>query len=802
MPPPPSRRTVLVAAVSALALSAPAPPAHATTADAYDTLRLTWRDLLLGTGFSPTTEPYAAKLAALGATARDLRATMAPTGGSLWPDLPYADPDPDTDAESYTYSGNLGTSYHRLRTMAEAYAQPGTGLTGDTALRTGILTGLDHLHGQAYNASRARYGNWYNWQIGIPQALLDIDVLLYDHLGATRVADHCAAVDHFVPDSAVASYTGTSTGANRVDLCRVLALRGVIGRSPAKLALARDALSPVFPYVTSGDGLHADGSFIQHRHVPYAGSYGAVMLGGLSLLFALLKGSPWEVTDSGRQIVLDSVEKAYAPFVLNGLAMDGVSGRAVSRGVQKADTRGIRQDDHLRGHGIIACVALLARSASAAEKARWDGMVKGWIARDHYSPVLSSPALGVAALARLKAVADGASPALAEPVGHRLFPGMDRAVHRRPGWAAALSMASKRITYYENGNGENLRAWHSGSGMLYWWGGDFANGQYSDSFWPTVDPYRLPGTTASSKALADGEGGAWGAARPDVRWVGGATDGTYAAVGQYLRGLSSTLLAKKSWFFLDDAVVCLGAGIHGRDGTGVESVVDNRNLGASGVHAFTVDGAPQPVTPGWSATLAGARWAHLAGHAGYVFPGGATVKALRQARTGAWSDINRGAASDPVTRRYLTLWFDHGTDPTWATYAYVLMPGASAARTSARAADTGWLTVLANTADQQGVRVPSLGLTGVNFWFGGTVGAVTVSVPASVMIRESGGTATVCVSGPLRDGAAIELTWSRPVSSVLAADPSVQVTATGSALKLRVTPGTLGAVHKAVVRLP
>ncbi|MEV6963386.1 polysaccharide lyase 8 family protein [Streptomyces sp. NPDC051207] len=798
-----SRRALLRAAAAlagaASAVASTASPARA--ADAHDTLRLRWRDLLLGTGFTPTAEPYAGRLAALGATARDLRATMTRADGSLWPDLPYADPEPDTDAESYTYSGNLGTSFNRLRTLAEAHAQPGTGLTGDPGLRADILAGLDHLHDQAYHAGRTRYGNWYNWQIGIPQALLDIDVLLYDHLGAGRVGEHCAAVDHFVPDSAVASYTGTSTGANRVDLCRVLALRGVLGKNPAKLTLARDALSPVFPYVTQGDGLHPDGSFLQHTHVPYAGSYGAVMLGGLSLLFALLKGSAWEVTDTRRQIVLDSVEKAYAPFLFNGLAMDGVSGRAISRGVQKSDTRRIHQDDHLRGHGIIACVALLAQSASAAEKARWDAMVKGWIARDYYRPVLSSPSLGVAQLARLKAVADSAAPASPEPSGHRLFPGMDRAVHRRPGWAAAVSMASHRITHYENGNGENLRGWHTGSGMLYWWGDDFANGQYSDDFWPTVDPYRLPGTTASRKRLADGEGGTWGAPRPDVRWVGGATDGTYAAVGQYLKGLSSTLLAKKSWFFLDDAVVCLGAGIHGRDGTGVESVVDNRNLGAAGVHGFTVDGSAQSATPGWSAILTDARWAHLAGHAGYVFPGGATVKALREARTGAWSDINKGAVTDPVTRRYLTLWFDHGTDPTWATYAYVLMPGATAERTAARAADTGWLTVLANSNDQQGVRVPSLGFTGVNFWFGGTVGDLTANAPASVMIRQSGTTATVCVSGPLRDGTAIDLTWNRAVTSVTSADPSVQVQGTGNALRLRVTPGTLGAVHRAEVQL-
>ncbi|MEV0980464.1 polysaccharide lyase 8 family protein [Streptomyces sp. NPDC049915] len=811
-----TRRTLLraaltTAATAPLTLTLPgtaqasaqaAEPAEGTSADPYDTLRLKWRSLTLGTGFDPTADPYAARLTTLGATAAALRATMTPAPGSLWPDLPYADPDPDTDSESYTYSGNLVTSYTRLRTLTEAYAQPGTGLTGDAGLLAEIITGLDHLHAEAYNAGQARYGNWWSWQIGAPQALLDIVTHLYDSLGAARIADCTAAVDHFVPDSAVAQYTGTSTGANRVDLCRVIALRGVLGKDPAKLALARDALSPVFPYVTSGDGLYADGSFIQHTYVPYAGSYGAVMLGGLSLLFALLEGSAWEVADPGRQVILDSVEKAYAPFLFNGLAMDNVSGRAVSRGVQKSDTRAVLQDDHLRGHAIIACIALLARSASPAERGRWEAMIKGWIARAAYRPILTSDALNVAQLARLKTIADSTTTTAApEPTGHRLFPGMDRAVHRRPGWAASVSMASKRITYYENGNGEHLRGWQSGSGMLYWWGDTFGNGQYSDSFWATVDPMRLPGTTVSRKTLADGEGGAWGAARPDARWVGGATDGTYAAVGQHLKGLSSTLVAQKSWFFLDDMIVCLGAGIQSRDGTGVETIVDNRNLGANGSHALTVDGIVQPTTLGRHTTFTRARWAHLAGFGGYVFPGGAALQTLREARTGSWSAINTGGTTDPVTRRYLTLWTDHGTDPTAAGYAYAILPGATARQTAARASDAGRLRILANTGDQQGVCAPALGFTRVNFWLAGTVGDLTASTPASVMIRRSGGTATVCVSGPLRDGAAIDLTWNRPVSAVTSADPTVQVLATGSALTLRITPGTLGAVHTARVTL-
>jgi hyaluronate lyase len=801
-----SRRGFLTASTAtALALTLSAPAGAAAEADEFATLRAKWRTLLLGEGFSPTAEPFKSRLAELGSTASQLQSSMAPAAGSLWPDLVYADPEPDTDQESYGYSGNMAASYHRLLTLAQAYCQPGTGLTGNTSLRTAVLTGLDHLHAEVYNATRTRYGNWYSWQIGAPQALLDVCVLMYSSLTATQLAQYCAAVDHFVPDSAVAHYTGTSTGANRVDLCRVLALRGIVGGSAAKVALARDALSPVFPYVTSGDGLYTDGSFVQHTTVPYTGSYGSVLLGGLGMLFALLNGSSWAVTDTKRQIVFDAVENAWAPFLYNGLVMDSVSGRAISRGVAASDSKRIQQDDHLRGHPILASIVLLGQGASATENTRWRGLVKGWIQRDYYSPPMSNPSLGLTNLARLKSVLDDTTiTPLAEPTGHRLFPNMARATHRRPGWAASLSMADRRITYYETGNGENLRGWHTGSGMLYWWGDTFANGQYSDAFWPTVDPYRLPGTTASRKVLADAAGGDWGASLPDVHWVGGATDGQRAAIGQYLKGLQSTLLAKKSWFFLDDTVVCLGAGIRSTDGTAVETTVENRNLGPTGNTSFTVDGTTKPLAYPWSETLTGARWAHIGGHGGYVFPGGATVKALREARDGRWSDINRGGSTAVINRKYLTMYVDHGTDPTAGSYAYLLMPGATAAQTQARAAATGWLTVLANTNDQQGVAVPSLGFTAVNFWFGGTAGNLVASDPCCVMISErSDGTAVICVSDPMRMRTGLTLTWNRAVASVTSKPATVTSATTGSSLRLTFgdLSGTAGATQRITVRL-
>ncbi|MGW0418355.1 polysaccharide lyase 8 family protein [Streptomyces sp. NPDC003015] len=768
----PTRRAVLLtAALLATATATAAPPARARSlsADPYDTLRRRWLDIALGTGYDPAQEPYASRLTETGELARGFQATMAPAPTSLWPGSPYDPP------------AGITRSYSRLWTMTQAYVQRGTGSTGDEGLLADVLRGLDHLFATVYNPSTTRYGNWWEWQIGSPRLLMDIMAALHDHLTDAQKAAACAAVDHFLPDTMLTDYSGTSTGANRVDLCRSVALRGILGRAPDRIALARDALSPVFPYVTKGDGLYADGSFVQHTWVAYSGTYGQVMLDGLGRLFALLAGSAWEVTDPRRQTVLDSVERAYAPLIHDGLVMDSVNGRAISRGHLKGDDRHVLRGDHFHGQGIIAAIALLADAASEAERGRWHGLVKGWIERDTVSPVLAAPQFGVADLARLYAVAASPVPAAPEPVGHTLFAAMDRAVHRRPGFVANIAMASDRIAAYECGNGENPRGWHTGAGMLSWWAAD--SGQYTDWYWPTVDWYRLPGTTVSTKRLPDRAGGEWGEPKPDVRWVGGTTDGEYAAIGQHLKGLGSTLQARKSWFCLADAVICLGAGITCTDGVPVETVVDNRNLGEGGTPSF----------------VRGRGWAHLEGHGGWLVPDG--LRALREDRTGAWSDINTSSTTERRTRRWQTLWLDHGTDPVDASYAYVLMPGSSRRTVAARAADRHWLSVLANDSACQAVRVDSLGLTAANFWRAGTAGPLTASAGASVLVRRTGRTATLSVAEPPRSGEPLEIVWNRPVRSVLRADDTVEVLATGRLLHLRVTPGMACAPHECEVAL-
>ena len=119
-------------------------------------------------------------------------------------------------------------------------------------------------------------------------------------------------------------------------------------------------------------------------------------------------------------------------------------------------------------------------------------MVKEWVVSDtSRNWTAGMPLDQVMPLSRL--LADSAIPPRGELLGSWIFAGMDRVVHLRAGWGFGIAMHSSRIYNFESINNENLRGWHSGDGMTYLYDSDLT--QFSNSFWPTVDPQRLPGTT-------------------------------------------------------------------------------------------------------------------------------------------------------------------------------------------------------------------------------------------------------------------------------------------------------------------
>ncbi|KAB8189608.1 hypothetical protein FH608_039140 [Nonomuraea phyllanthi] len=736
---PLSRRSALLGAGAVAGLALWDGPAEAAVgAAAFDATRERWVSLLAGGSYNYA---YTDKTEAIEGSANAVLRKMEPDPRrpSLWPDLPLKDP----------RTGNFNRSYNRMRTLALGWATPGTAMHRSREVAEAAVRALDFLYEHAYHEDLDRRGsNWFWWEIGVPRALTDTCALLYDGLPERRLRRWLRPLRRWCPDpERRISHPGVvETGANRASKAMAVAMRGLLTYEARLVKRARDAVSDLLrPTSGPGDGFYRDGSFIQHDVYPYTGSYGVDYLESVAKLIAMLSRSPWEINGIGN--VYHIVERSFVPFIFDGLMMDCVRGRQIS-------VQGHR--DYHSGQKAVEAVLTLLETAPDRYARRWKPLVKGWLTRNRAIPYDTLAPLP--SVARARALLDDPSvPVGPRTTGTYVFADMDRIVHRRPTWAYAIAMSSERIGAAEAMNRENLHGWYTGDGMTYLYTGDLTH--WNDDLWPTIDPYRLPGTTVDTRRRADL---AHGRRRlPPTPWAGGvALDGEYGVAAMKLVAGGSSLRAKKAWFLLDDAVIALGTGITASDGRRIETVVENRN---------THDRHP-PLAQGDG-------WFHLNGVAGYALLDGADAKAIRMERTGRWRDIDKGATTGgdttPVTRHYTTILIDHGVDPRKARYAYAVLPGASATQT---AAYRGRVEILANSASVQAITRDNL-LAAV-FWRAATVetvyGPLAADGPCTLLARLDREHVRLAVSDPSRTADEVKITLPWPVKSVKEGDRGVR----------------------------
>ena len=776
-----TRRTVLagaaaLGAAAALPLTLTAGTAHA--ADPVDdaaSLRTRWHTLLTGGPGLDLTDPrIAAAVARIGKAATTSAKGLDPSRtDGLFPDL-----------TSTTLSNHVTTSFKRLATVATAWAVPGTVQYGDTALRDLVLAGIDWMLTNRYGPEHTRFDNDWDWEIGSALALNDAAVLLYDTLGAERLARINAAVRSYTPDPNLwRADRQIATGANRVWISTVVAVNAVLRDSGDDLVRVRDALSDVegsgansvlafndasAAAAGTGEGFYSDGSFLQHYKHPYNGGYGKELLNNLSRLLNLLADTAWTVTDPDLDNVRIWVDEGFDPLLARGDVMASVCGREIARPSKQG---------HVSAQTVIEAVVRMIPSFPGETADRFTALVKQWIAEDTYRDFLAVTDL--ASLVAARNVIASPVPARGPLVAHKQHPRMDKAAHHRPSFALGISAYSSRIYNYESIQNENLHAWHLSDGMVLLYTDDL--GHYSEDYWPTVDPTRLPGTTVLTGRPADAAGQR---TTSTADWAGGAAlpGTTLGAYGMELRAFGSSLHGLKSWFCLDDVIACVGSGISADTGT-AETIVENRKL-RDPAAALLVNGQAAPADTGWSARLDQVRWAHVAGTGGYVFPEPVTLHGLREDRTATWREINLKYGTDtPVTRPYLTLWQDHGTAPQEAGYFWLQAPMASAERTKQWSSAPPVKLVARSTA-VHAVRRCADGLLAANFWGAGTAQELTADGPASVLVRPEGRTVTVSLSDPTQLRSSVVLDLARRNLSVVSAGPGITVAPTGTGIRI------------------
>lgn len=717
---------VTTAAVGTLSGAVGSGPAAAGPAPATDAEKIidAYRELQVGRNIPSAERTGAVK--ALDEVALQYDSTMTVTGDQLWPDLKVG---PGSDY--------FPTMYYRLRTIAVNYATPGSALSTRPGQAQRIATALETLYRTEYNENTGEIGNWYSYEIGVPYWVIQILVCMRDQLAPADLQRYLKPVLRFNnnPNVRTNSPATVETGANRADKSLISIVAGALAGDPQRVVNAIAAVTDqagggaanLVARVTKSDGYHTDGSFIQHDVVPYPGHYGLVLLTAAAGVIHVTDGTANQLPADVKQKFFDVVADVYAPFVASGAMMEPVRGRMLSR---QGET------GYDAGHQLTAATVLLARHATGDTRTQLVSLATKWIKEGLWAPyfkvenlVRFSGGLQMVGVPEVEFAKELSTKDAAHTVSsHRVFPQQDRMVHVTPTWSASLGVGSTRICRYEAINGQNLRGWYVGDGVLYTFlPGD--QGNYSDAYWPTVDATALPGTTEKDAAPPALQ------ATPvtTTPWVGGSRwDDRHGAFGLDFLSQDGTLSAKKSWFFTPDGVICLGAGITDATGAHVRTTIENRNLGENGDRRLITQ----------------RHWLHLDGIAGYALLDDASVATSREDRTGTWYGVDTGANTHgttvPYTRRFQKILIDHGPNPTGATYAYAVLPGASPWET---AGARGRYRVLANTAAVQAVQLDPE-LVGANFWAAGSVGRVTVSAPASVLWSRGWGGWTFALSDP------------------------------------------------------
>ncbi len=778
-------KATITAAVANSNVTATAEVTVAAEREEYVQMRQRWRDRLIATNpdlSDPNVKAYLTDLAAQSQTVWDTMDRSA-TRSRLWPAV-----------AGESASADITTVFTKIKTLTLGYYNPLSKQYHDQAVYDAIISAINFMiTDQKYNGTYWS-DNWWDWQIGAAQQLDDTLMLLYNDLNQK---DHATLVKFVQPllgydkDPNVRWPNYVATGANLTDVSITVLATGLLLEDDSRVALVQENLPKAMGLVTVSDGIYADGSFVQHTNIPYTGSYGNEMIKGIARVSSVLVGTPWAIGEDQFSSIYTLLDKGFLQGMVNGRMPSMLSGRSISR------TPGTNSEttELETGKETIANLSLIADATPAPLKGKIYQAIATWVAQVGSRYNFYSNPRDYAALTGLKTVLDSTTAQANDVDSLNIYGSMDRVLQKTADYSVGIAMYSKRIANYEAINDENVRGWHTADGMLYLYNNDYD--QFGTGYWPTVDPYRLPGTTVDTAPLADGAGAS--TLSPQA-WVGGASDNKIATVGMALNKVNQgqNLKAMKSWFLLDGQIVNLGANINGSTTADIETIVDQRQIDPA-TAKVTVDGQP------FANQKTVSQWANLnaadpKNNVGYIIaPNNDPVDISQATRKGSYSDINKTFPNDTIyTKTYLTLAAMHGKTVTNGTYEYVTVPGATDAQVAALAKNPSY-EVLSNTDQLQAIQTKNEILANVWTRANQLGDLVSIDNTAAVLIKDLGNNRyQITASEPRQTGATVNFTFNYPVSLVDKADTTF--TAEDNQLHFA-TAGLAGASQTVTVQL-
>ena len=820
------------------------------TAEDYGKIRQAWKESLIGKDLA-SEEGGAEVLEEINQEAEALWNAYVYKGQEACGGIPWAEDEGAKGNKNIPYEDDaveFRVSFKKVLSMCKAYAAEGGVLYQNQDMLKDITNILDFLCGSCYTA-KSQTDNWWTWEIGIPKDLIPALILIYDGLTEEQVIAYTETLYFFQPDPFHEGVINTASthgqgyreaqGANIIDCSTTAVGLGALREDNELVYLGMLASSQTFVIQNVEDsaqiaangynsGFYPDGSYLDHIKVPYLGAYGIEFMKGGAKIPSLLAGTPWKYPEQVQDNLESYIVEGFGNGMYQGMMLDCLKGRSVSRPASS---------NQAAGREAMMIILQIVDSFSQEAKETTLSALKAWLEEDEgfIDSLIGAGNMAIKKKAK-EILEDTSIQSNVSPI-HKSYPLMDRAVHRTEDYLFALSMYSERIQNTEIMNDENRFGWHQNNGMTYIYDEDK---QYTENYWNTVNPLRLPGTTVVPVNIGTGKPDGSGFAQggdfcSKESWVGGTSIGNYGVSGMSFSGetqgiagdapvsYAPDLKGKKSWFMFDDEIVCLGAGITNKNmELPVETTIENKKLRKDGSNQFLINGEKTelPVKEAnvkelveRTADVSGTsfeqvNWAHLEGNqsvgTGYYFPEENTeIQVRRGQTTGSWKDV--GTFEGESTENYMEMWVDHGQNPENASYSYVLLPETSAEETE-NYAQAPKVTILENSSEVQAVRHETLKITGVNFWQeqGGSIDGITSNKAASVMLQETEqGTVKVSVSDPtMKNKGNIQLTLEEEIADCIQLDENVtcEKTENGAVLTFAMA-GTNGAASMAELQL-
>jgi chondroitin AC lyase len=528
--------------------------------------------------------------------------------------------------------------------------------------------------------------NWWWNQIGVPRTLAPILLLIDDELTGSQRSKGLEILRR--------ARIGM-TGQNLVWVTEITALRGILEQDRELVAAAYRRIAEEIR-VGAGEGIQPDFSFHQHGPCLYSHGYGAAFAVDCSRIATQVAGT----------------SLAFPPekiAILSRMLLDGSQWMA----------RGAASDFGAEGREITRKGQNVRYLATAAEN------------------MLQLPSGREAEFRALQARAsDRPAPPLE---GNRHFWCSDIMTHHRPNYYTSARMFSNRIANTDDPcNSEGLKSHHVADGcnlVLR------AGNEYRDVF-PVWDWQKVPGATVEQKPQLIGSPRSQG----ERSFVGGVSDGGYGMAALDLA--RDALAARKSWFFFDQEVVCLGAGITCGSNNPVLTTLNQCNL--QGDVLIQEPAGDRKLEPGDHALEHPAWLWH--DRLAYVFLQPAAVRLQNGSQSGSWWEINHQYAKQELARKIFTAWIDHGAGPKDASYAYLVVPDVDPASVEPYASRPP-VRILANRAAFQAVWHETLRIAAAAFYQPGALEIhpgleIAVTEPCLTLLHESPGKLVVWMSNP------------------------------------------------------